>query len=118
MIIMYILTKVVIDKNAISISYMKVFGYNDKEIRKLYLTATAIVAIASLIVCIPLEIGLFKLTLVFLSSMIEGYMEFYLPLRVYIEIVVIGMVSYFAINALHIHSIKKIPMTDALKNRE
>lgn len=118
MIIMYILTKVVIDKNAISISYMKVFGYNDREIRKLYLASTAIVAIASLIICIPLEIWLFKLTLVFLSSMIEGYMEFYLPTRVYVEIVVAGIVSYFAVNALHVRSIRKIPMTDALKNRE
>lgn len=117
-IMIYILTRVVIDKNALSISYMKVFGYNAKEIRKLYLTTTTIVVIASLLVCIPLEIELFKLTLIFMSVLIEGYMEFYLPVWVYIAIVVIGIVAYFAINALNILSVKKIPMTDALKNRE
>ena len=109
---------VVIDKNTISISYMKVFGYERNEIRKVYLTATTIVVIASLVICIPLEIVLFKATLVLLSSMIEGYMEFYLPAYVYVEIIVIGLVAYYAINALHMRSINKIPMTEALKNRE
>lgn len=118
MIIMYILTKVVIDKNTISISYMKVFGYDRNEIRKVYLTATTIVVIASLVICIPLEIALFKVILVFLSSMIEGYMEFYLPAYVYVAIVVIGLGAYYVINALHMRSINRISMSEALKNRE
>lgn len=118
LVIIYIMTKVVIEKNAIPISYMKVFGYESKEIRKLYLTTTTIVVFTSLIICIPLEIWMFKEVLVFLSSMIEGYISFYLPFYVYVEIVVIGIVSYFAINTLHISCVKKIPMTDALKNRE
>ena len=118
LVIMYIMTKLVIDKNALSISYMKVFGYEGREIRKLYLTATTFVVVVSLIVCIPLEIALFKGTLVFLSSMIEGYIKFYLPTYVYFEIVIIGIVVYMCINALHMYDVKKIPMTEALKNRE
>ena len=35
MIIMYILTRAVIDKNTIPISYMKVFGYDNREVGKL-----------------------------------------------------------------------------------
>lgn len=118
LVIMYIMTKLVIDKNALSISYMKVFGYEGREIRKLYLTATTFVVVVSLIVCIPLEIALFKGTLVFLSSMIEGYIKFYLPTYVYFEIVIIGIVAYMCINTLHVYGVKKIPMTEALKNRE
>lgn len=117
-IILYIMTRVVIEKNATPISYMKVFGYHPGEIRKLYLTATTMVVITSLIVCIPLEIWLFKEVLVFLSSMIDGYISFYLPVRVYVEIVVIGIVAYLGINALHVRSVKRIPMSEALKNRE
>ena len=118
MVVLYIITKVVIEKNAVSISYMKVFGYKPKEIRKLYLTTAAVVAIVSLIVCIPLEIQIFKGVLIFLSSMIEGYISFYLPIWVYIEIVAVGIIAYFCINRLHVYSVNKIPMTDALKNRE
>lgn len=51
---MYILTKIVIDKNAIHISFMKVFGYVEKEIKKLYLTPTTIVIFASLLFGLPL----------------------------------------------------------------
>lgn len=118
MILIYILTKVVVDKNALSISFMKVFGYEHSEIRKVYLTATSIVVIISLIICIPVEVLMFKGVLVFLSSMVEGYIGFYLPYYIYLEIILIGLAAYFSINALHLRSINKIPMTDALKNRE
>ncbi len=118
MVLMYLLTKIVIDKNAICISFMKVFGYEKKEIRKLYLDASAIVVLISLLVCLPLEAYVFKIALVYISAYIEGYMDFYLPASVYIKIVIIGVVAYFAINALHLHKVKKIPMNEALKNRE
>ncbi|MDD5936103.1 MAG: FtsX-like permease family protein, partial [Clostridiales bacterium] len=72
-ILMYILTKTVIEKNALSISFMKVFGYDSKEINRLYLKANTITVIVSLLICIPVEILCFKLILVYLASMIEGY---------------------------------------------
>ena len=118
MILMYILTKTVIEKNAIPISYMKVFGYNNKEIGKLYLNATTIVVCASLFICIPVEALCFKYILVYIGSMIEGHIPFYLPAWVYIGIILIGIVAYFAINTLHIKKINKISMSEALKNRE
>lgn len=118
MILMYILTKTVVEKNALSISFMKVFGYNSKEIGKLYLNATGIVVIASLLICIPAEVLCFKYILVYIGSMVEGYIPFYLPAWVYVAIIAIGIVSYFAINALHLRKVKRIPMSEALKNRE
>ncbi|MBQ3061385.1 MAG: ABC transporter permease [Lachnospiraceae bacterium] len=118
MILMYILTKTVIEKNALAISFMKVFGYDSKEIGKLYLNATTITVLVSLLVCIPLELLCFKAILVYVSSMIEGYIPFYLPKGVCATIILIGIVAYFAINALHIRKVKRIPMSEALKNRE
>lgn len=118
MILMYILTKTVIEKNALAISFMKVFGYDSKEIGKLYLNATTITVLVSLLVCIPLELLCFKVILVYVSSMIEGYIPFYLPKGVCGTIILIGIVAYFAINALHIRKVKRIPMSEALKNRE
>jgi putative ABC transport system permease protein len=84
MVLMYLLTKIVIDKNSLYISFMKVFGYDKTEIRKLYLDASAIVVLISLLVCLPLEAYVFKGTLVYVSSLIEGYMDFYMPASVYI----------------------------------
>lgn len=118
MVLIYILTKTVVEKNALSISFMKVFGYNNKEIGKLYLNATTITVIVSLLVCIPVEALCFKVILVYIASMIEGYIPFYLPAWVYIAIITVGIVAYFAINALHLRKVKRIPMSEALKNRE
>ena len=118
LVMMYILTKVVIDKNALSISYMKVFGYEPKEIRSLFITPSTVVAFLSLIICLPLEALCFKWLLIFLSSMIDGYLDFFLPFWVYILILGIGAVTYGLITLLHLRSINRIPMTEALKNRE
>lgn len=118
MILMYILTKTVIEKNVIPISYMKVFGYNGGEIRKLYLNATTITVVISLLVCIPIEAMCFKYVLVYIGSMIEGHIPFYLPMWLYGAIIAIGIGAYFVINALHIRKISKIQMSEALKNRE
>ncbi len=118
MVLMYILTKTVIEKNELSISYMKVFGYNSSEISHLYLNATTITVLGSLFICIPLEALCFKYVMIYVASLVEGYIEFYLPLWVYVVIIVIGILAYFLINTLHINRVKKIPMSEALKNRE
>ncbi len=115
---MYILTKIVIEKNAIHISLMKVFGYEKKEIGRLYLHPTTVMVLLSLLICIPLEIVCFKYTLVYISSLMEAYLEFYLPMWVYLAIVAIGILTYFGIYALIVRKIQKIPMEVALKNRE
>lgn len=118
MILMYLLTKTVIEKNAIHISFMKIFGYSPREIGKLYLNAGTIVVLISLFICLPLEVFCFKYILVYISSMFDGYMEFYLPLRIYLEIIGIGAAAYFIINSFHIRKVRNIPMGLALKNRE
>lgn len=118
LVLMYVLTKVVIEKNAMNISYMKVFGYEDKEIRKLYLSATTIVVVISLLLCAPLEMVTFKAILEYAFIKIDGYLEFYMPPQIYVEIILVGIISYLVINAFHVHKVKKIEMSDALKNRE
>ena len=45
-------------------------------------------------------------------------MDFYLPVSVYVKIVLVGVIAYFGINALHLGKVRRIPMNEALKNRE
>lgn len=117
-VLMYILTKVVIDKNAIYMSFMKVFGYESKEIRRLYLNASTFTVMISLILCLPLELQVMKALLVYAMSDIEGYLPFYLPWYLLIEVILAGMISYLTINIRHIRKVNRIRMGDALKNRE
>ena len=49
---------------------------------------------------------------------ISGYIPIYIPVYLFVEIVVIGMASYFIINFFHKKKVDRIEMADALKNRE
>ncbi|MCQ2496332.1 MAG: ABC transporter permease [Lachnospiraceae bacterium] len=118
MILLFILTKAVIEKNALSISYLKIFGYDNKEINKIFLRATSITVIISLAIAIPIDIMLIKLLMVYITAMIEGYISFWVPSRIYLLIAVICICAYYIINAIHVRSIRKIPMQEALKCRE
>lgn len=118
LVLMYILTKVVIEKNAVSISFMKVFGYEDKEINRVYLKSITYTVLVSLIASLPLAVFCMKAIFQLIFIKMDGYFEFYMEPYQYGEIVFIGMLTYFAVNALHIKRVRKIKMSDALKNRE
>ena len=118
LVLMYILTKIVIDKNAINISFMKVFGYKPKEIRKLYLRATTIVVLSSLLLGLPLIYLGIQVSFTFVLMKLSGYLPVYIPMYLYPAIVAIGMASYFIINFFHVKRVNRIEMSAALKNRE
>lgn len=118
LVLMYVLTKVIIERSSLNISLMKVFGYNNKEVKKLYLNATTIAVITSLILVMPLEIFTFDFIMKYAMGKIEGYIEFFVPIMTIITVIGIGIITYLIINKLHVNKINKIPMSDALKDRE
>ena len=114
----YLLTKAVIDRSARSISYMKVFGYRDREISKLYIRSITICVVASLVLCLPLIIG--SLTAIFRAMLISysGNIEIYVPWTAMAQTVAAGLATYLAVAALHTRSIKRVSLTEALKVQE
>lgn len=114
----YLLTKAVIDRSARSISYMKVFGYRDREISKLYIRSITICVVASLVLCLPLIIG--SLTAIFKAMLISysGNIEIYVPWTAMVQTVAAGLATYLAVAALHTRSIKRVSLSEALKIQE
>lgn len=114
----YLLTKAVIDRSARSISYMKVFGYRDREISKLYIRSITICVVASLVLCLPLIIG--SLTVIFRAMLLSysGNIEIYVPWSAMAETVAAGFVTYLVVAALHTRSIRRVPLSEALKVQE
>ncbi len=114
----YLLTKAVIDRSARSISYMKVFGYRDREISKLYIRSITICVVASLVLCLPLIIG--SLTVIFKAMLISysGNIEIYVPWTAMAQTVAAGLATYLAVAALHTRSIKRVSLSEALKVQE
>lgn len=59
-ILTYLLTKIIIEKNARSISLVKILGFSSSEILKLYLRPTFLTAVISQLIAIPLGSVLLK----------------------------------------------------------
>ena len=118
LIFMYLLTKAVIDRSARSISYMKVFGYTDREISHLYVRSITLVVAVSLVACLPVIIG--ALTLVFRAMLMSysGNIEIYVPPTALIETAGAGFATYLVVAALHLRSIRRVPLAEALKVQE
>ena len=116
--LLYLLSKVVIEKNAQSISMAKILGYSDKEINRLYIRTTTIVSVVSLIVTIGLCIVLLKVICEIAFADYSGYLEFYMEPADLLKVLAAGLITYAVISFFQIKKIKAIPMTDALKNVE
>lgn len=116
--LLYLLSKVVIEKNAQSISMAKILGYSDKEINRLYIRTTTIVSVVALVVTIGLCIVLLKVICEVAFAEYSGYLEFYMEPLDLLKVLAAGLITYAVISFFQIKKIKAIPMTDALKNVE
>ena len=117
-VLMYLLTKTIIERSARAISYMKVFGYTNKEINQLYLRSITEVVIVSLIAVIPLIIEALTLLLKVVFIRYNGNFTMTLPIeRVTLE-VVLGIACYALVAYFHARRIKNVPLALALKTQE
>ena len=118
LLLMYLLTKLIIEKNKTSISMTKILGYQDKEIASLYLTATTWVVVVSMLISEALATlsmsGLYRELLKDYS----GWMELYINPVTYVEMFFIGLLSYAAVAATQMRRIRRVPLDEALKNQE
>ena len=100
LVVLYILTRLVTDRNAISMSFLKVMGYTAKEIRSLYLHATTLVVLASLTAALPLCNIALRYLMKFAFMKFTGNLSVYIPGYVYFLVFVTGGVAYLFIKAL------------------
>lgn len=118
MLLVYLLSKVIIEKNANSVSIVKILGYQNGEITRLYIMSTAIVAILSVIISLPISYLFMKAIYSEIIRSFSGWLTFYIDPMVYVQILVLGILAYAVVGALQFRKIKKIPMEEALKNAE
>lgn len=118
-VVIYLLSKIVIEKNAQSISMTKILGYTNGEISRLYVMTTTIVTILCMIITIPIDYVLLKwMFKTIMMSMITGWFPLDIPVSVFVEMVVMGIVAYAIVAVFEMRRIKRVPMGEALKNAE
>lgn len=114
--IIYLLSKIIIEKNAQSISMTKILGYRNSEINGIYIATTAIVTVVTLLVTIPLSDYLLGQLFVFFMRDYPGWLPYRSFVPVYVKTALIGIGSFAVIALVLTRKIKKVPLADALKN--
>ena len=118
-VLVYLLSKIVIEKNAQSISMAKILGYSDGEIARLYLLPTSLVVVACLLISLPVESRVMEwLFYTIMLESISGWIPLYAEPSLYVKMLAIGLVSYAAVAMLELRRIRRVPMDEALKNVE
>jgi putative ABC transport system permease protein len=117
-VVMYLMLKMMIDRSAFSISLVKIFGYNDKEINKLYLGGSFWTVLVSALICVPTAKFIMDAFYPYLVSNVACGIDLTIFPVTYVLIFALIFVSYFIINYILTWRLKKISETDILKNRE
>ena len=119
MILIYLLSKIIIEKNAQSISMTKILGYSDREISSLYLLSTTIMVVVFLLLSFPIETVLMKaLFRGIMISSISGWIPLYIDPVLYVKMFLLGFGTYLLVALIEYRRIRKVPMDQALKNIE
>ena len=119
MVVIYLLSKIIIEKNAQAISMTKILGYTNGEISRLYIWPTTIVVIICLLLSLPIEKAVMNVLFreMMLTS-ISGWIALWIDPKIYVEMFLIGIGTYAVVAILEYRRIKHVPMGEALKNVE
>ena len=118
MLMIYMLSKLILEKNAQSISMTKILGYSGRETGRLYISPTAWVVMISLVVTLPLAAIAMRYIYNYYMLQMKGWLTFFIAPATYVRMLLIGVVSYFVVSAVQYLRIRRIPMEQALKNNE
>ena len=118
-VLLYLLGKIIIEKNAQSISISKILGYSNPEISGLYIVTTSIVVVLLLLITLPIEsFILIRIFRVMIIQMMSGWMPLVIERRTFVQAFLMGVGVYAIVAVFEYRKVRKVPMGEALKNIE
>ena len=117
--LMYLMTKQVIEKNMQSIAMSKILGFRNGEIGGLYLVSTSIAVILSLLISVPLvDVTMRWMFKSYIYSEMSGYIPYIVSNSCFVKMVAIGLACYIIVCFFMMIKINRIEKSEALKNVE
>ena len=117
-ILLYLLTKIIIEKNERAISMVKILGYETGEIASLYLIPTALVVFFSEFLAMYLGYTLMSVFWKAMMMSLGGWFAFVMSAEGFVREFVLVFAAYLVISILDFLRIRRIPKVLALKNME
>ena len=116
--LIYLLAKIIIERNEHSISMVKILGFENKEIASLYILPTAIVVVIFSVLSFFAGYALMLLVFKIFVLQMDGYFAFYMSRQSMVLSVVYLLIGYALVSLIDLIRIRKIPLDVALKNVE
>lgn len=118
-IVLYLMMKVMIDRSSFSIALVKIFGYRNKELKRMYLDGNFYVILIGAIISIPLAKVILDAIYepAFVPNIACGVDKSF-SIWMYGVMFIGIIVLYLIINQLLVRRIKKMLPAEVLKNRE
>lgn len=118
-VVLYLMMKVMIDRSTFHIALIKIFGYRDKEVKKMYLDGNLYIIIIGALLSIPLakwimDISYEPMFVPNISCGVNKSFSWWMYVAIFVSIV--GL--YFIINHLLVGRIYKMVPAEVLKCRE
>lgn len=118
-VVMYLMMKVMIARSSFNIALIKIFGYRNKEVKKMYLDGNFYIITIGALISIPLTKWIMDVAYepAFVPNIACGIDKSF-PFWMYLAIFAGILILYFIINHLLIRRIRKMVPAEVLKNRE
>lgn len=116
LLMIYLLARLITERNTYAISMLKILGYTNREAGSLYNNATLVMTILSFILSGVLGVAGIKVIYYIMMKSFAGWLTFYVAPWGVPVLIVTGVVCYFLVNYVLMRRIRKIPMADALKD--
>ncbi len=117
-VMIYLLTKIIIEKNENAISMTKILGYTNGEIARLYLVSTTIIVIIADAISVILGTLIMKFAWKMMLATFSGWFAFEMQPIGYVKMFVFVLIGYMIVMFFDFRRIRKVPMDQALKNVE
>ena len=119
MVLIYLLSKLIIEKNTQAISMTKILGYFNPEINRLYIMPTTILFAIFFLLSIPIDYySVCKLMRWMMLTEMSGWIPMNLSIWTYVKMCILGALTYAAAAWLEMRRVRRIAMDEALKNIE
>ena len=117
-VVIFLLSKTIMERSSRAISQLKVFGYRDGELSRVYVRSLTICVIVALLVTIPLiQVALGGLLdIAFMDYDVTFKLS--IPVVVYVEYVALGFACYAVVAILNKLHLKRVSLAVALKSQE
>lgn len=117
-IVIFLMMKVMLDRSAYHISVVKLFGFRDREIRRMYLDGNLFVILISAAICIPLSKQIMDIIFPYFVENVACGEDLSFTPAMYAAVFALILISFFLSEFLLLSGIRRTKAGDILKNRE